>query len=523
MKDEQKLVNEILVVARKLKPRDEEALLAIKRSVCKKLKIAHAPTNILILKKYRQLVKSKKIMTNLALENILKTRAVRTMSGVAVISVLTKSQDCPGNCLFCPTEKNMPKSYLSNEPAVMRAILNNFDPYKQVANRIKALHMTGHLTDKCELIVIGGTWSSLNKKYQTSFIKRCYDGFNGTTSKNLAKATQKNEKAKNRMIGMTLETRPDYINEAEVKRMRMLGATRVELGVQTTIESVLEKNRRNHTLAQTVEATKLLKQAGFKITYHFMPGMYGSTPAKDLRSYQELFSNKDFQPDQVKIYPCVVTKNSDLYKLYKNKTYKPYSDKVLINLLKKIKLATPPYVRIARLIRDIPSVSIEAGNKITNLRQIIQKEFHDEKLTCRCIRCHEAKGKQVTLRDIKLVKRQYKASDGTEIFLSYESRDKKTLYAFLRLRLQKNVDWYPALENAALVRELHTYGELMPLKSKSKKVQHIGLGKRLMKEAEKLSKQKGYSKMAVISGVGVRGYYEKLGYKLEDEYMIKNF
>jgi len=518
MTKQNQFILEILKQALKKRPQCDAELLAIKRQACKKMKIAATPTNTLILKKYQQLVKLGKIKPNLSLEKVLRKRGVRTMSGVAVISVLTKSEDCPGSCLFCPTEANMPKSYLSNEPAVMRAIVNNFDPYKQVANRLKALQVNGHVTDKCELIVIGGTWSYLGKKYQTDFIKRCFDGFNGNKAKNLEQAKKRNEKAKNRVIGITLETRPDYINEEEIIRMRKLGATRVELGIQTTNENILIKNRRGHGLKASIEAIKLLKQAGFKITAHFMPDMYGATPAKDLTAYKKMFESSAWQPDQVKIYPCVVTKNSDLYKLYKSGEHKPYSDKVLQKLLIMIKAATPPYVRISRLIRDIPAESIEGGNKITNLRQLLQNQGAQ----CSCIRCREARGKKVTLKDIKLVKRQYQASGGTEIFLSYESKDKKVLYAFLRLRLQKNVSWYSVLENAALIRELHTYGELMALKSKNKKVQHAGFGKRLMLEAEKIAKQKGYHKIAVISGVGVREYYRKLGYQLEDEYMVKN-
>ena len=502
--------------AREQSVETNDELLVVKRLFCKKFKIAVAPTNTFILSKYHQLVKQGKVRANPGLEKLLKKRAVRTMSGVAIIAVLTRSAECPGKCLYCPTEKAMPKSYLSNEPAVMRAILNKFDPYDQVKNRLLALHVNGHATDKCELIVIGGTWSALAKQYQTHFIKRCFDGFNNRKSRNLETAKRLNQKAKNRVIGLTLETRPDYITEQEIIRMRQLGATRVELGVQIVDDLVLKKNSRGHDIQEIIRATKLLKQAGFKITYHFMPNLLGANPQKDLAAYKELFKNSDFQPDQVKIYPCIVTKNSQLYRLYKNKKYKPYSEQVLRGLLKKIKLATPSYVRIARLIRDIPAESIVAGNKITNLRQLIQSDG----VKCRCIRCREARGREV--KSAVLIKKEYRASDGKEVFLSYESRDKEILYAFLRLRLQKNVDWYPVLENAALIRELHTYGEMVPLKSKKGKIQHIGFGKKLMLEAEKMAKKAGYSRIAVIAGVGVRDYYQKQGYSLENEYMVKD-
>lgn len=518
MKNNQESVKFFIIQALRSNLKHYEDFLVLQRKVCKQYKIKHPFSNITILKEYKKLVKQGRIKIDIGFEKLLIKRAVRTLSGVAVIAVMTKSANCPGNCLYCPTEKNMPKSYLSNEPAVMRAIHNNFDPYLQVKNRLKALHMTGHSTDKCELIVIGGTWSALSRQYQTNFIKRCFDGFNNSKSKNLEMSKLKNQKAKNRVIGLTLETRPDYIDKKEIVRMRKLGATRVEIGVQITDDTILKKNRRGHSVQHTIKATRLLKQAGFKVTYHFMPNLYGSTTSKDLKSYKELFSNPDFQPDQVKIYPCVVTKNSKLYKLFLTKKYMPYSDRVLKKLLIDIKKATPSYVRIVRLIRDIPEESIEGGNRITNLRQIIQDEF----FVCKCIRCREARNKKVSKKDVILRKKEYKSSHGKEIFLSYESRDKKVLYAFLRLRLQKNINWYPVLKNAAIIRELHTYGELIPLKSKTKKVQHTGLGKKLIAEAEKVSKNQGYNRIAVIAGVGVMEYYKKLGYQLEDEYMVKN-
>ncbi len=495
------------------------------RKIAGSFKMA-APQKIKLLSAYHKLLKQGSIKKQKKLENWLKKREIRTLSGVAPIAVLTKPYPCPGQCIYCPTESQMPKSYLSNEPAVMRAILNNFDPYKQVKMRLRALAMTGHKTDKCELIVMGGTWSYLPKKYQTWFIKRCFDAFNQKTAKTLEKAQKLNETAKYRVIGLTLETRPDYIDIKEIQRMRELGCTRVELGVQTIDDKILKITQRGHLTDQTIKATKLLKDAGFKISYHMMPNLPTSTPAKDFKIFQKLFTNQNFQPDMLKIYPCVVTRDSKIYNWYKKGKYKAYSDKQLLNLLIKIKKYIPPYVRITRLIRDIPSESIMAGNKISNLRQLIQEKLKANNEFCQCIRCREARNKQLTFNNLQLTIKKYKASDGLEYFLSYESKDKKTLFAFLRLRIPRKPDSeiikaLPELKDAALIREVHTYGTLIPLKSKQKAVQHLGLGKRLMQEAEKIVKKHKFNKIAVIAGIGVREYYKKLGYKLANTYMVK--
>ena len=469
------------------------------------------------------MVKKDKIKPNLALENLLKTRKVRTLSGIASITVITKPYPCPGNCLYCPNEKEMPKSYLANEPACMRAVLTKFNPYKQVEARINSLQLTGHTTDKIELIVLGGTWTAYPKKYQTWFIKRCFDAANTLRdrtpkSKNLKEAQKINEKANNRIIGLTLETRPDYVTIEEIKRMRSLGCTRVELGVQSIYDNVLKYNRRGHNVDTIIKATKLLKNAGLKVTYHMMLNLPKSNPKKDKEMFKKLFSDPDFQPDQLKIYPCVILKTSPLYKLWKQGKHKSYSKKQLVDLLVKIKEKIPPYVRIIRVIRDIPSQSIIAGNKITNLRQILQQKG----VKCRCIRCREPRALESGIMNYELRRRNYEASDGQEIFLSFEDVKNDKLLAFLRLRITNN--WtLPVLKNSALIRELHVYGQMVPIKKRFKKVpQHTGLGKKLMKKAEEITKKEfGFSKMAVISGIGVREYYQKLGYKLKEEYMIK--
>jgi len=555
--------------------RQNEYFLKIKRRASKKFGLPN-PTNIEILKTYRQMIKSKKIKPSENIENLLITKNIRTLSGVAVVAVLTKPYACPGTCVYCPTEKDMPKSYLSNEPAVMRAILTDFHPYKQVTARIKSLKATGHKTDKIELIVMGGTFSYFPKQYQTWFIKECFQACNvcnvGAGRDLPLQYLQKtNEKSKHRIIGLTLETRPDYIDKKEIVRMRKLGATRVELGAQSIYDDVLKLNKRGHSVAEIIKATRLLKEAGFKINYHMMPNLPGSNYQRDLEMFKELFSNPDFQPDMLKIYPCVVVKNSPIYKWWKNGKYKPYSDEKLVELLAKIKKIIPYYVRITRLIRDIPSTSIVAGNKVSNLRQILKKKSEEENWRCKCIRCREvrdkfipfltppARGKIVPLTPfkkeriippflgevrqdtLKLFRQDYNASNGKEIFLSFEDEKRKNLYSLLRLRINRtnylktgiqdlscknfaNKTILPILQNAAIIREVHTYGQMLPIKSKNKKSpQHIGLGKKLILEAEKIaSREFGLKKIAVISGVGVRNYYRKLGYKLKDGYMVKN-
>ena len=493
-----------------------------------------------------------------SLRKILRKRAIRTMSGIAPVAVLTKPYPCPGKCVYCPTEKNVPQSYLSNEPAVMRAIRCNYNPYVQVQDRLRALIANGHEPTKIELIVIGGTWSYLPKKYKYWYIANCFAAANQFASqkskvtcarltgesqkynlnlsinklkKNLLIEQKKNEKAKYKIIGLTLETRPDYINEKELLEMRELGCTRVEIGVQCLDDEILKLNKRGHGVKEIAEATALLKRFGFKVTYHLMPGLPGATPAKDFKMFKTLFSDERFQPDQIKFYPTVVTRGSLLYRWWKQGKYKPYSDKVLRDLIIKCKKIVPEYVRIIRLIRDIPGESIIAGNLVTNLRQIMK----DEGVKCRCIRCREAR-ERASITNCQMRITNYFASGGEEYFIALESKDGKILYGFCRLRLpvhnmsnaKKPSFGYPKLgfsvtQKAALIRELHVYGELVSVgrDTKGKKVQHAGLGKKLLAEAERIAMKNKYEKIAVISGIGVRDYYRKLGYRLNGTYMVR--
>lgn len=485
---------------------------------------------------YKNLLKKGALKADKNFEKLLVKRAVRTMSGVSVITVLSKPFVCPGKCVYCPTEPDMPKSYLSNEPAAARAKMNLFDPIRQVTMRIQALENNGHQVDKLELLILGGTWSVYPDKYQRDFVRDLFYAANvfgksGRKRKPLSLAEEQkiNENTKYKIIGLTPETRPDYINPSEIKRMRELGATRVQIGVQHTDNKVLNLIVRGHSIEQSIKATKMLKEVGLKVDHHYMPDLPGSTPAKDLAMMEYVYSSPDLQPDQIKIYPCIVNEYAELNKWYQEGKYKPYSAKQLLKLLLKIKEITPPWIRINRLIRDIPEESIIAGNNITNLRQYLQKELKKQGKACQCLRCREVRDDNVGVEKTILVTREYRASDGDEIFISFESPDKSKLYAFLRLRFNDNPkeNIFDELKNASLVRELHVYGKMIPTYSEEQddelsQTQHMGFGKKLMAEAEKITMARGLHKIAVISGIGVRNYYRKLGYKLEGTYMTKN-
>jgi elongator complex protein 3 len=511
-----------------------------------RLNYRSAPSTAEVLKEYRKLVAEKKIKSSALLETLLQKRAVRTLSGVAIVTVLTKPWPCPGHCIYCPLESGMPKSYLKSEPAAQRAYFNKFNPYNQVISRLQMLYNNGHLTDKIELIVKGGSWNAYPWKYQVWFIKECFRACNDfsvslrakrsnpvdyaptrllRSLRSLAMTQKKNETAAQRLIGLTLEARPDLITHKTAEQMRVLGCTRVEMGIQHTDNKILKLTKRGHTIADAKKATALLRGYGFKIDFHLMPQLPGSTPAKDYKMFEKIFSDPDLRPDMIKIYPCTVVKNSELYQWHKNGKFKPYSDKKLIEMLVKVKSKIiPRYCRISRLIRDIPSTEIIAGNLATNLRQIIQKEMKKQGSQCQCLRCREvghqlpchSERSEESLFKIKLFIDKYSTSGGTEYFLSFEDALRRTVYAFCRLRLGADGLYQ------AFIRELHTYGHLMPLGQKSKKAsQHQGLGKKLIAEAEKIANKHGADTIAIISGIGVREYYKKLGYKLNETYMVK--
>lgn len=500
----------------------------------KATRLYHCPLfkNSILLQAYHKLVDEKRIPRDSLLEENLKIHRVRSWSGVAVIAVLTHPFPCPGQCLFCPRQEDLPVSYLDNEPAVMRAISSRYSAKEQFLNRLHSLAATGHLTEKIELIILGGTWSALPHPYQEIFIKECFDAANDQESSSLAESQKLNETANHRIIGINVETRPDFINPEELKLLRKLGVTKVEIGVQSLDDQILLLNRRGHDVEATIKATQLLKDSGFKVCYHIMPNLYGSTLEKDREMFQHLFSDERFRPDFLKIYPTAIVKEAPLYQLWQEKKYKPYSIKEMINLLKEAKSCIPIYNRVERIIRDIPANRIVAGPaKISNLREVVMQELKKEGHPCQCIRCREIKKAYSPQVKLKLFRLDYQSSQGKEIFLTFENYHRTNLYALLRLRISSSfyhqtTTIFPALEKRALIRQLRTYGLPLPLKTRrSTSAQHQGLGKKLMAEAEKIIHQEFPSLrgLAVISGVGVREYYRHLGYRLKDTYMIKDF
>ena len=599
-------------------PKTEEDFGVVLRNILRDTKNspANIPTKTVLLKSYHKLLKQHKIKKSAILEKMLIRRAVRSLSGVSIITVLTKPFPCPGKCIYCPTEARMPKSYLADEPAAARALGLMFDPYQQVAQRMLALKNNGHPTDKVELIIKGGTWNSYPIKYQYWFIARCFEACNqrknpapypspyrggndgekaayplkllsptrgeterGVLEKSLVsermsleelrklsfKIQKTNEKSKHRIIGLTIETRPDFINKGTVAAMREMGTTRIELGVQNTNEKILKLTKRGHGIAAVKHATKMLKDYGFKVDFHLMPQLPGATPTTDLKMMLKVFDDSDYRPDMIKVYPCTVVKTSELYDWLKRGEYKTYSDRQLINMLKKFKAKVPMYVRISRLIRDIPGHHIQAGNTMTNLRQVIQAEMQKEGLRCNCLRCREVghqhidklKVKSSKLK-VKLFVDKYEASGGKEYFLSFEDTKRDVVYAFCRLRIltrpvilsemkdpsrldKRDSSAKPQNDNQGLpnegitpavldtmgypafIRELHTYGQLINIGKKAVGAsQHTGMGTKLIAEAEKICKKNQARQLAVISGVGVREYYKKFGYKLENTYMVKS-
>lgn len=417
----------------------------------------------------------------------------------------------------------MPKSYLSDEPAAARAKMMNFDPKLQIESRLTQLTETGHDTDKIELIVIGGTFGNYPEAYKRSFFKDMIDTVNGFVSDSLESAQIANESAKRRIVGMSVETRPDWIDEKEVKLFRELGVTKVQVGVQAFDETILKRIKRGHTLDAVGEATRLLKDAGIKVCYHFMPNLPGSTPELDLQMAQMMYEDQRFKPDFVKIYPAQVIPGTEMYLEWQRGEFTPYDDELLKETLKSIKKITPSFVRIDRLVRDISKKWVAAGTKATNMRQYIQAEMKEEGWACQCIRCREIKARDFTaspeLRDLTI-----ETLGGTEHLLTFEQGGK--LFSLLRLRLPLLIPGssflFPELAGCALIRELHTYGKTVQHGQKSStKTQHRGLGKQLMAQAEKIAKKAGYPKIAVISSIGTRDYYRQLGYTREGLYMTK--
>ncbi len=532
----------------------------------------------------------------------LRMKPSRTISGIAPVTVLTKPYPCPGNCIFCPSNVRMPKSYLPSEPGAQRAEHNYFDPYLQTYNRVQALYDMGHPVDKVELIVLGGSWSSYPLPYQLWFLKECLRALNEfnkkddrlrlqahyqqiekemseldmpfissdskineqifsdyeltgeTIKKNqynqlitdlffktekavaldkfqttdwpaLVKQQQINEQAKHRCIGLSLETRPDLVDCNEVKKLRRLGCTKVQLGLQSLNDQVLKANYRGHSVATSAQAMKLLRQAGFKIHAHWMPNLLGSSPQQDKQDYVKMFNDERFRPDEIKIYPCTLLQTAPLMKYYQAGQWQPYSEEELLDVLSFCLLNTPEYCRVTRMMRDIPSFAIVDGNKKTNFRQIVQQHLKRLEQKSVDIRAREIRNLEFDVDNIFFKKLEYQTAAAKQIFLQYlvPVKEEIKLLAFLRLSLPRSTAFVKELtaENCAMIREIHVYGQLVRLgQSAQGKAQHLGLGSKLIKRAKQLAADQGYTQLAVISAIGTQEYYRSRKFKDSGLYQI---
>lgn len=490
----------------------------LKSELCKKYGVSRVPANHEILEhvtdECRDLV-----------EPFLRNKPVRTMSGVAPVAVMTSPYDCPhGRCTYCPggTRSNTPQSYTGHEPAALRGSMYSFDPFNQAKNRLDQLRAIGHPTDKVDLIIMGGTFTARPDDYQEWFVRRCFDAMNGCESDSLVDAHRKNESAKRRCVGLTVETRPDWFEAAQVSRAMSLGATKVELGVQILDDDVLDGVKRGHHVKEVVDSTRRAKDAGLKVAYHMMPGLPGSTPEKDLASFRTMLEDERFRPDMLKIYPTLVVKGTELYDQWQQGSYTPMSLEETVDLLAKVKAGIPPWVRILRIQRDIPVKLIEDGVRKSHLRELVLARLERDGSRCRCIRCREIghihKGSEATDEsDVELKSIQYSASGGVEHFLSFEIPSMDALVGYARLRIPG-----ATAAGAGLVRELHIYGQMVPIsREPGANWQHKGFGERLLAECEVIASGAGLRELRVTSGVGAREYYRRLGYTYESPYMTK--
>lgn len=532
-----------------------------KHKACRDFKLEKFMSNSLILE-YASPSERKDI------SDVLMKKPTRTISGVAIVAVMCQPQPCPhGRCLYCPESEKAPPSYTGKEPAALRARMYKFDPYQQTYNRLVQLNSIGHPLDKVELIVMGGTFPSHFLCYQEWFVSKClqamvdfglklsqvelksgseHDKSNldiqqSEISKDLKiptygnhdyvlleDAQHTNEHSKVRCVGITFETRPDYCKIQDVDRMLSMGVTRVELGVQTLYNFIYQRIKRGHNISDVVESNRILRDSGIKVAMHLMPGLF-SNFERDLRIFKRLFSDPQFKPDMLKIYPCLVTKGSTLYEMWQKGEYQPYTSQEAVDLIVEIKKMLPKWVRTMRIQRDIPSPLIEAGVKKSNLGELVYNRLDDEGVQCQCIRCREvghqaSRGITPDLDKIKLMEERYEAVDGQEIFLSQEDPKKDVLAGFLRLRIPSpHAHRVEVDEKTAIVRELHVYGSLVPLGEKKDMIgQHRGYGEELLAQAEEIALHEyDRDKMLIISGIGARNYYRKFGYEREGPYMSK--
>jgi len=467
--------------------------------------------------------------------SLLRRKHVRTISGVTIVAVMTKPYPCPKTepCAYCPggPSVGVPQSYTGFEPAAMRGKQNRYNPYRQVRSRINQLESIGHKVDKVELVIMGGTLPATPKRYQSRFVQRCLDAITQQKSDSLTEAGKQAETSHIRNVGITVETRPDWAKQPQVDHMLTMGVTRVELGVQNIHDDIYQRVNREHTVKDVKEATRILKDSGLKVAYHMMPGLPSSNQKRDLNAFKTIFTDLDFKPDMIKIYPCLVIKGTKTYEWWKNGTYQPYTTEQAAELIADIKKDVPPWVRIMRVQRDIPAQLIEAGVKHSNLRQLAQKKLQEQNLRCRCIRCREVGHRWLKdhikpdLGKVEIQTTTYAASGGEELFISAEDATNDILIGYLRLRIPSIKAHRPEItaEPCAIIRELHVYGPLVPVgKRQAKAWQHKGYGQQLLAEAEHITRQEySRNKIMVTSALGTKQYYKRLGYYYHGPYMSK--
>ena len=471
---------------------------------------------------YRDLVAAGEWQADAALMAKIRLKPMRTLSGVTTVTVLTKPYPCPGKCIFCPTDVRMPKSYLPDEPGAMRALHHEFDPYEQVYARIQALHAVGHPTDKIELLVLGGTWSSYRVDYQDWFLKRCFNAMNGVESETLREAQVLNETAAHRNVGLVVETRPDHVDVDEIAWLRSLGVTKVQIGAQSLDDEILDLNKRGHSVQELRDALALLRAAGFKVVLHWMPNLLGATLDSDREDFVRLWQG--LCPDELKIYPTQLLANAELYEYWQRGEYIPHKTDELIELIADVKTTIPRYCRVNRVIRDIPSTNVVEGNKRTSLRQDVQMLLKERGERCECVRCREVRGQDIEPEDLILDDLIYATDFAEEHFISYVTPDDK-LAGFLRLSLplaEAPQTGLADLEDAAIIREVHVYGQSLKVgQEREGAAQHSGLGTDLLQQAEEIARAEGFTRLAVISAIGTRRYYLERGFERGQLYLVK--
>ena len=479
-----------------------------------------------VLDAYERLCDASYLTFDPDIRSHLQMKPMRTQSGVSVVTVLTKPYPCPGKCIFCPTDVRMPKSYLHDEPGAQRAERHDFDPYAQTASRLRALEKIGHPTEKIELLILGGTWSSYRRDYQEWFVKRCFDAMNGFEAASLVEAQAANMAGRRRNVGLVVETRQDHVDVEELRWFRRLGVTKVQVGIQSLDERVLALNRRGHDVQCTRDAFRLLRLAGFKIHGHWMTNLLGATVESDVEDCGRLWSDPAIRPDELKLYPCMLLPNAELHDYWLRGEYAPYTEDEVVDVLVACKRQVPRYVRLNRVVRDFPTTNVVAGNKMANLRQIAQERLREAGTPCACIRCREIRRESILPEELVLRELDYMTDVTTEHFLSFEtggmSRLPDRLAGFLRLSLpDKSIAHpFPELTGLAMIREVHVYGPALNLGEDSHgEAQHMGLGSRLVERACEISRQAGYDRIAVISAIGTQEYSARLGFAADRHYM----